>query len=272
MEVKGFLRNFLFVLAVCLFGMPQMVLSLTDAQCEDVLRHFDGVEARWLVVDQMADSCPDVSPYVYCEDNPLMYVDPDGRITIKYLNINDPKNAIISKGFDHIPNDFCHQINVCAHGWPKGMNLFYNGKDHKIYSPQEFVDRVLSRNFIWVNRNKNEIITIVLYSCRTADGDNSFAQSLSEYLGDGVVVIAPNQRIYCTEKGVKGVYKAKHVNANNDYLPNHSKERSTQLGEWLVFYKGEVIDRQKGDLPPVVMKSIEMYKWLDIFNELLYEK
>lgn len=45
----------------------------------DELRIYSGHVARWLGVDPLADKYPDVSPYVYCEDNPLMYVDPDGE-------------------------------------------------------------------------------------------------------------------------------------------------------------------------------------------------
>ena len=33
----------------------------------------------WLSVDPMADKYPSISPYAYCEWNPIMLVDPDGR-------------------------------------------------------------------------------------------------------------------------------------------------------------------------------------------------
>ncbi|MFY7937536.1 MAG: hypothetical protein ACOVOQ_09165, partial [Flavobacterium sp.] len=33
----------------------------------------------WLSVDPLAEKHPDYSPYVYCANNPVLYVDPDGR-------------------------------------------------------------------------------------------------------------------------------------------------------------------------------------------------
>lgn len=33
----------------------------------------------WLSVDPLAGKHPDISPYVYCADNPILYIDPDGR-------------------------------------------------------------------------------------------------------------------------------------------------------------------------------------------------
>ena len=33
----------------------------------------------WLSVDPLSDQTPDISPYAYCNWNPIAYVDPDGR-------------------------------------------------------------------------------------------------------------------------------------------------------------------------------------------------
>jgi len=41
-------------------------------------RYYDPVIARWLAVDPMADKYPSISPYVYCANNPLYYIDPNG--------------------------------------------------------------------------------------------------------------------------------------------------------------------------------------------------
>ena len=40
--------------------------------------HDDDV-SKWLSVDPMADKYPDISPYAYCNWNPIKFVDPDGR-------------------------------------------------------------------------------------------------------------------------------------------------------------------------------------------------
>ncbi len=42
-------------------------------------RYYDSELARWLQVDPLADKYPGWSPYNYALNNPLKYVDPDGR-------------------------------------------------------------------------------------------------------------------------------------------------------------------------------------------------
>ena len=42
-------------------------------------RHYNSALSIWLSVDPMADKYPGVSPYVYCGNNPVRLVDPDGE-------------------------------------------------------------------------------------------------------------------------------------------------------------------------------------------------
>ncbi|MPN39140.1 hypothetical protein SDC9_186668 [bioreactor metagenome] len=45
-------------------------------------RMFDSRFGRWLMVDPLADSYYPISPYVYCKNNPISYIDWDGREVI----------------------------------------------------------------------------------------------------------------------------------------------------------------------------------------------
>ena len=42
-------------------------------------RYYNSDLSIWLSVDQMADKYPSLSPYVYCADNPIKLVDPNGE-------------------------------------------------------------------------------------------------------------------------------------------------------------------------------------------------
>lgn len=42
-------------------------------------RYYDPKTSVWLGVDPMADKYPGLSPFVYCANNPVILVDPDGR-------------------------------------------------------------------------------------------------------------------------------------------------------------------------------------------------
>ena len=48
-------------------------------------RHYNSALSIWLSVDPMADKYPGVSPYVYCANNPVRLVDPNGD-TIRVVN------------------------------------------------------------------------------------------------------------------------------------------------------------------------------------------
>ena len=42
-------------------------------------RYYDSDISQWLSIDPMADKYPSLSPYIYCADNPVILLDPDGR-------------------------------------------------------------------------------------------------------------------------------------------------------------------------------------------------
>jgi len=48
-------------------------------------RMYDPDLARWTTPDPLADKYPGISPYVYCNDNPVNFVDPDGRVVRKSI-------------------------------------------------------------------------------------------------------------------------------------------------------------------------------------------
>ncbi|SHE86002.1 RHS repeat-associated core domain-containing protein [Flavobacterium fontis] len=57
-------------------------------------RYFDPKVSIWLSVDPLAEKFPNVSPYNYCLQNPIRFIDPDGKA---------PKPPKLS-GVTNIPN------------------------------------------------------------------------------------------------------------------------------------------------------------------------
>lgn len=39
----------------------------------------DASNPKWTSVDQFAEKCYSISPYAYCANNPIIFVDPDGK-------------------------------------------------------------------------------------------------------------------------------------------------------------------------------------------------
>ena len=199
---------------------------------------FDNVDLGFLSVDQMSDKYPGISPYAYCAWNPVKHIDPNGKEKLIWLN-KDKDKTIISGAGNYKDNGAIH---IFAHGSSKGMTVEINGKRQRVATGKQLEKLLSKHSTIWKNKKDGSNIIIVLHSCRTGEGDNSFAQKVSKELN--VTVIAPDQRDYFSKYGEIGPYKAKYTDKNNEYLRDNngdiiSKERSNEMGNWRVFKNGE---------------------------------
>ena len=212
-------------------------------------RYYNSDLSIWLGVDPMVDKYPNLSPYTYCDNNPIKYIDPDGEEKLIWLDKN--KDKIIISGAEKYKDDGA--IHIFAHGSPKGLSVVIDGKIQNVRTAQQ-LDKLLSKySIVWNNRQKNDETTIILHSCRTGEGDNSFAEKVSKELG--VTVIAPDQRVYFNKDGQIGAYKAKSVDSNNEYKRDDnglvkSIEKSNIKGNWRIFQEGQEIKSFKGDWSP----------------------
>ncbi|MBR0053732.1 MAG: hypothetical protein IJP65_00280 [Bacteroidales bacterium] len=212
-------------------------------------RHYHPTLSIWLSVDPMADKYPGVSPYAYCGNSPIKYIDPDGKEKLIWLN--QKKDKTIISGAEKYKDDGA--IHMFAHGSPKSITVTIDGKKQKVETPQQLEKLLSEYSTVWNNRQENDEITIILHSCRTGEGDNSFAEKVSKELN--VTVVAPDQRVYFNEDGQIGAYKAKYVDSNNEYKQDDngnakSKEMSNIRGNWRVFRNGKEINSFKGDWSP----------------------
>ena len=61
-------------------------------------RFYDHRKGIWNSVDPLADKHPNVTPYLYCNGNPVMLVDPDGRDTLFFNDNGDFTHRVSSDG------------------------------------------------------------------------------------------------------------------------------------------------------------------------------
>jgi RHS repeat-associated protein len=219
-------------------------------------RYYDPRTSVWLSVDPLAEKYPNVGSYVYCVNNPVKFVDPDGRE--KIIALNSEKDKTIISGAQNYKDD--NSIHVFAHGSSRGMSVVVGGKTTTIRTAGQMEEFLSENSETWQNKGEGDQVTLVLHSCRTGqdnpDGSESFAEKISES-GEfkDVTVIAPDQRDYFSEDGEIGIYEAKYADGNGEYKRDgngnvKNKERSDKVGSWRVFKNGKQTGSYSGDWKP----------------------
>ena len=62
-------------------------------------RYYSSDLSIWLSVDPMSDKYASLSPYVYCADNPVRLVDPDGEEIVISMSMDENGNRIVNISF-----------------------------------------------------------------------------------------------------------------------------------------------------------------------------
>jgi RHS repeat-associated protein len=210
-------------------------------------RYYDSGLSIWLSVDPMSDKYPSMSPYNYCEYNPVIYIDPNGK---EKINALDPStNAHAYKGIRHYTRNI-GVVHLWAHGNENAM-LFYNKShksNHMITTSNQVHNYLLENSVIYRNNNKegeeSKTTLLVLHSCKTGVQDG-IAQKVSNELN--VLVIAPTD-ILSQRSKADGSSVSESVDNN---------------GEWSIYYKGQLMETFNGDTKPLFdnsQKTIEKYE------------
>ena len=68
-------------------------------------RMYDPDLARWTTPDPLAEKYPGISPYVYCNSNPVNFVDPDGRTPETAWDILNVVYDVGAAVYNHVKKD-----------------------------------------------------------------------------------------------------------------------------------------------------------------------
>uniref|UniRef100_A0AB33IXV5 RHS repeat-associated core domain-containing protein n=1 Tax=Prevotella sp. GTC17253 TaxID=3236793 RepID=A0AB33IXV5_9BACT len=92
-------------------------------------RHYDAVLGRWMCMDPLVEKTFPVSGYIYCLNNPIKFIDPNGdKAMIWYVDKNGKNRTFMYDGTQkRVPNnafvlDFVHTYNYLK-GKEAGENL-----------------------------------------------------------------------------------------------------------------------------------------------------
>ena len=211
---------------------------------------YTSAQAIWLSPDPLLDKYPHISPYAYCNWNPIKYVDPDGREKIIALSRADSRTPFIKSAALKFPNN-TQVIHLWAHGNSNGVEIGspdYNNVSF-ISSPKDFYDFLMNQSEIWQLRDEKEATILVLHSCSTGSGNNSFAEQISSSpLFENVIIVAPSTNIIIRDE--------------QEYGPA-DMENTNNIGLWNMFLNGELVNSFNGTTAPIFSeptKHLDKYK------------
>ncbi len=245
-------------------------------------RHLDMKTSLWLNVDPLATYNPvfedefyfdgdhnggvyysgNLSPYIYCYQNPIKYVDPNGKqteVTNKGTIFNADKNTKVDpllRGTDRI-NEQSHirtnksiynnalnqkqennATHIFSHGWytdgstsSEGysyLSIYYE-KEKRYFAISNSLDL---KNWLANNNVKSDFLSkkdhiLILHGCRSAYGENSIAKTLSEEnKNTGLVTVGATGNVLYNEKG--------------EYMGTASNGTKNK-GSWDVYKNGKII-------------------------------
>lgn len=203
-------------------------------------RMYDAAIARWGGVDALAEKYRGLSVYGYCGENPITYVDVDGREILTSFNTSVKKGDSISnikraqsnvRLENSMKNHIVDHEDIIffgAHGAPSFIEL----KDGYIKSSSSMRNYLDNNSMVWKSdQQAKRSSVIVLYSCSTGEGDKSIAQQISKDLES--LVIAPDATLHMNPStGKCEVY--------DSFLDG---------GHWNIFYNGELKEQLNGADP-----------------------
>ena len=173
-------------------------------------RHYTSAISGWLSPDPLMDKYPNISPYAYCNWNPLKYVDPDG--TNSQLTINGNTITISAKYYS-LPKDYNSVLRATAF-WNNQKDLKYTAPDGKVYSVRFELKAYQSNN------PKNEILSGTI-SKNTYGVVRSLGKDANGNLRTGVTINNQHIKVIeARESGTTGAHEVGHSlmdTHNQDY-------------------------------------------------------
>ena len=189
-------------------------------------RMYDPDLARWTTPDPLAEKYPGISPYVYCNDNPVNFVDPDGRSTyVKALedgkyqieggNLDDGDLNIYVVTYDDngemvIGESIGKTTSITSfYNTDKKSNVKYGWQTNSIIDPNDQSGINFMSNLAEINPTVTEYMVAAqnnaIYDFKVTNGTESTVASIDIYRGMPVGVDENGTIIYTSARDVGNI-------------------------------------------------------------------
>jgi hypothetical protein len=203
-------------------------------------RQHDPILARWDRIDPLCEKYYNISPYAYCANNPVKFVDLDGREVINKFDQSKIQEKMATEIYVNNVNDLNNSIIIFAHGEGEGSGIIPFDND-EIGTPFNFELFLESNSKTWNNRFvSGDNLKIVLFSCGTGI-EGKFAQAISkDEAFKNVSIIAPSDDITIYKNGTSSIDNGK---------------------AWVEYTNGEISNEYNGNLLPGTEEFEESTYW-----------
>jgi RHS repeat-associated protein len=226
-------------------------------------RYYDARSSVWLSTDPLQEKYPNVSSYAYCVNNPVKFVDPDGKEKIIYYLIP----SLDSYHSSMYPDDGAIHIFTHSSSRILGLEGFMGYNKVRVWGGSDLAFVLEQDSKTWKNRAEGEKLTIVIHGCNVANEESGI--SLAEKISaspefKNYTIIAPDKKFIIGDVDGKfeyiGVYGDKTI--NGETIVNYEDK-----GNWVVFENGKKVKTIPGDqMPTSDKKKIDTNTNVSNFN------
>lgn len=118
-------------------------------------RYYSSTLPMWLSVDPLSNKYPHISPYAYCGNNPVRFVDPDGRKVFFAQGVSDSFKQDFQLAVKYMNQ---HKISDMLYQLEKSQNVYYIAEGEQLKSSSYYPK---TRTITWSSRTG--YITDILY-------------------------------------------------------------------------------------------------------------